>query len=315
MTALTRSACIVLAGMLSTAAWAESSESTVSSGGIASIEKMPELIRLRIDIPASDSDINNALAKLKQKREAATKKLEDLGASGATITSEGPRVVPDPVDAARRQMRMMRGRPSMDAEDQAEAKPSKVHVSITLQAEWPIKADTPEAMLVMTHELRQKAKKIDLAGLKDEKLSEEEEEQMAELRQEMPSYSSFNNDRPTPGEPIIVYVAKITDAERTKMLADAFADAKADAAQLAAAAGKQLGEPRNISGRAYGPGEDYSRYYQQIAYGSEYYRIAQQARAMMSPDQMDKEAISIEPGPIKHRINLMVSFDLLPKGK
>ncbi|MBI4579742.1 MAG: SIMPL domain-containing protein, partial [Planctomycetes bacterium] len=101
---------------------------------------------------------------------------------------------------------------------------------------------------------------------------------------------------------------RIGDEERAKLLADAFANAKADAGRMAAAAGVQLGDLASLSSHTTGPDENFSRY--SYAYGSRFYQVMQQARAMMSPESEDREAVGIEPKKITHRVVMMASFRL-----
>src|SRR6266576_890909 len=53
-----------------------------------------------------------------------------------------------------------------------------------------------------------------------------------------------------PGEPVFLYVAKISDEERGKATAEAFRKAKASAAELAKAAGVELGGLRQVTSQA-----------------------------------------------------------------
>ncbi|MBI4581212.1 MAG: SIMPL domain-containing protein, partial [Planctomycetes bacterium] len=205
----------VLAGlMLPVLAAGQESERVVSAQGTASVEKMPEIVRLKIDIPAVGSDVKEALAKLKAKREGAVKKLKELGAADGAIRVDGPRLAPDPTEMMRRQRVMMRGRIPQEEESEEEKRPSKVNVALTLHAEWPVKTEDSESLLVFAHELQEKVKKADLAALKEEKLTEEEEEELAQMAEDMPR---FDSDEVPPGEAVIVYVARIGDEERAKL--------------------------------------------------------------------------------------------------
>jgi uncharacterized protein YggE len=285
---------------LPTVLHAQDRTSTVSGNGMASIEKTPELIRLKIDITASAANIKDALAKLGKKRENAVAKLKEMGAAEKSIKVDGPRIVPDPMEVARRQMGMMRS--TADAQEEEEETPPKVCVGVTLQAEWELKADGAEAMLIFAHELKEKIKKADLAGLKDEQPTPEEEEKMAEIRNRLGRY---NSDRLQPGEPIIIYVAKVSDAERNTLLADAFAKAKAEATQLATVAGLQVGRLYTINGREIGSEEDYPAQYDEGGY-----QIIRQARAMIAPENRKNEAMGLDPSTLTYRLSVMAVYDL-----
>lgn len=305
---ISRCAMGILLGVavLSSAAAAQSADPTLSATGSAAIEKMPEIMRMKIDIPASGPDIEQALAKLKQKRESAVKKLKDMGAAEDAIKVEPPNVTPDPTEAMKRQMMMMRGQ--MEEEEQEEekdAKPAKVSVTLALKVEWPLKSDDPEAMLIAVHGLQQKIRGADLAGLKEEKLTEEELEEQAEMQERMPRYSS--DEEPTPGEPGFLFVWKVSDADHAKLLADAFAAAKADAEKLAAAAGVQLGSLASLSGQGMGGGEEYGYAY---GYTQAYYQMMRSARGMMSADEAEKEAMGVLPQKISKRVNVRAAYKI-----
>lgn len=267
------------------------------------MEKMPELMRMQVSISAADADIEQALAKLKQKQEGAIKKLVELGTAKSVITVEPPTLTPDPAETALRRMRMMRGEME-EEEEEGEAKPAKVNVSLTLKAEWPLDAADPEAMLVAVHTLQKKINDADLAGLKDEKLSEEELEERAEMEEQMSRFSS--DDETKPGEPVFVFVWKATDADRTKLLSEAFAKAKANAEKLATAAGVQLGGLSSLTSH----GIDADDYRSAFAYGQSYYQIVQRTRGLISPEREDEEAVGVLPQKIGKRVTVIVSYKI-----
>lgn len=294
--------------VLPAVAWAEVSGPTVSGNGTAKLEKMPELIRLKVEIQAAAPTVKEALAKLNSKRESALGKLKELGADEKTVKVDGPRITPDPMEAARRRMAMMGEGADAAEESEEEAAPAKVNVALSLEAEWPLKAESSEALLVFGYELKEKIKKADLAGLKEEKLTPEEEEEQAEMRNRMRRFD-FDPERIPAGEPIIIYVAKVSDAERNKLLGEAFGKAKAEATELAAVAGLQVGRLQNINSHFAGQ-EDDMRF--QYAYGSnpQMYQIMQQARAMSSPDDRQNEAIGVDPSMLTYRLMVMAVYEL-----
>jgi len=82
----------------------------------------------------------------------------------------------------------------------------------------------------------------------------EQEEQMA-----MMNYG--NVEGPPRGEPIFVYVSKISEDEQLKARAEAFKQAQREASKLAKAAGVELGPLSHLddqSSPAYGAEESYS---------------------------------------------------------
>lgn len=289
--------CILLASVgLCAVAAGESPESTLSVQGSASIEKMPVVMRLRVDIPASGSDVGKALARLKEKREAAVKKLQEIGTPAEGIKTDPPTFSLNTAEAARQRMLKMRGQAE---EEEEEAKPAKVDVTCAVSAEWPLKSEDPEAMLVEVHALQQKVRSADLAGLKDDKPTEEELEEQAEMEEQM---SRWNDDGPKPGEPTFLFAWKLTEAERAKLLADAFAAAKADAQRLAAAANVELGSLASLSSHTAG-GDEYDYTYRQALY-----QAMGGARIMVTPETMENEAVGILPQKISKRVVVMAAY-------
>jgi len=100
---------------------------------------------------------------------------------------------------------MMNRRPNEEEAEDADKKPAKVAVCLVVSAEWPIKVQDAEALLVRAGELQDKIKAADLAGLKDEKPSEEEEEETEETKEEE------SEERKCPG-----CSETITDAEASE---------------------------------------------------------------------------------------------------
>ena len=120
-----------------------------------------------------------------------------------------------------------------------------------LSVQWPLKADNPEKLLLAADELREKIKAADLAGGNDApKLSPEEQEVAEEMAAEQSRQS--NEEATAPNEPRFVFVARLTAAERQKALAEAFAKARVQAAELAKAAGMELGSLASLSGEGGG---------------------------------------------------------------
>jgi uncharacterized protein YggE len=283
---------------------AEDPKPTVNVNGWAAIEKMPEILRLKIEIPATGPDMKQALAKLKSKREAAAKKLKEMGVAETAISFESAKIAADPAEAMRKRMAMMGNREGADKAAEEDAKPPKVNVSAVLQAEWPIKVQDAEELLIFAGDLQDKIKAADLAGLKKEKPSEEEEEKAAEVRER---FGGYENDRVPPGEPVILYVCKVSEQENAKLLADAVAKAKTRAVQMATAVGMQLDSLFNITSMEGGPGRGYGM---NLQFAGDY-QMMQRVRAFMPPETADNsEAIGVEPKKITHGIGVSLAYKL-----
>jgi hypothetical protein len=123
--------------------------------------------------------------------------------------------------------------------------PQTVTVAATLTARWPLQTDSQEKLLLFVQGIQEKIKAADLAGAKElEKATPEEEEFEEEANQiQAPSEESQQ-----PGQPQFAFVAVLPKGEREKALADAFAKAKQRAAELAKAAGADLGPLLTLAG-------------------------------------------------------------------
>jgi hypothetical protein len=210
--------------------------------------------------------------------------------------------------------RMMMQR--MQQGGKAAKKPKKVAdpvlVSAQLTAEWKLDAKNPDELLLSVHALQEKIKGADLAGMKDaDKLSPEQEELLEEAGDpDMMGYSS--NNQPKPGEPVFMFVGRISDAERDKALAEAFQKAKVQAGRLAKAAGADLGSLRSITAHST-PSGGYDEYGN---YNRHAYQALQMARSQSGGDDdasNDSEALGVEPGPVKISVTVMAAFDLKRK--
>jgi uncharacterized protein YggE len=153
----------------------------------------------------------------------------------------------------------------------ANKRPAQLVVaSMTLTAQWPLEAAGTDEMLAAARRLEEKIIAADVTGGNTpDKLSPAEQELVEEGIVPMPAgpptlsavpYAVPQNGpyypAPSGGEVIeqraapFVYVARLTDPQRKKALADAFAQAKSRAAELAEAAGARLGPLASLSGDA-----------------------------------------------------------------
>lgn len=286
-------------------------DGTISGNGVVVLKREPQILRLQIDLIAKGKSLTDAIETLKARREAARKQLTDLGAAPASIEFADMQVVPGKTDQ-QRQMEMMirqRMRASGKATTKEADKSGPLTVSVNLKAEWPLQAGSAEERLLRAHELQEKIRAADLAGQKaDEQLSPEEQEAAEESEEaQMRVYES--NEGPKPGEPVFFYVCKIPDADRAKALAEAFAKAKAQAAQFAEAAGVTLGALRHLgsgSGGALGMDYEDMSAYSNPTYARYVYPLLQRARA--SQGEVIDEAIGVQAGTVTMRVSVSAAF-------
>lgn len=115
-----------------------------------------------------------------------------------------------------------------------------------------------------------------------------------------------DDGQPKRGEPAILFVAAVTEAERDKALADAFKKAKVEAARLARAAGAELGALHQVQASSQlstdTMGDDYAAYtpamraFRRFGYGQQ--------------TEIADEAMGVQPGRVAVRFTVNVSFDL-----
>lgn len=289
----------------------------VQGSGQSSVRKKPTALRMHVQLMAKGDNLEDALAKLKTRREAAKAQLETLGAEAKSITFSDPSLSAAENPNRRQIERMIRERMAASGKKPAGLKlPHTVTVASFLKAEWPLAAEEPEKLLLAAHKLQEKIKAADLAGAKDAaKLSPEEEE----LAEEMAQSGPFGEEQAEPGAPQFVFVAKISDQERREALAKAFQKAKDHATQVAEAAGAELGPLVMLSGN---PGGGHAMpdgmYYD--PYDSPYGRraYAQQLMAQMAAEDDGEgapplEALGPEPGMLSYRVHVSAVFGLKKK--
>lgn len=307
--------CSAQDGMLAARAGAEA----VAGSGAATARKKPTTLRMHVQLMAKGETLEAALAKLHQRRQAAKAQIETLGADAKSVTVGDPTLSAAEMQTRAQMERMIRERMAATGRKPAGLKlPRTVTVTALLKAEWPLSGDEPEKLLVAAHKLQEKIKAADLAGAKEAtQLSPEEEELAEEMAQ---SSGHFGEEEEVePGTPQFLFVAKISEAERREVLAKAFQRAKDQAAQLAEAAGAELGplvmlsgDPGaggpDSSGWAYNPYDDYGR--------RNYMR---RLMAMQAAQQEDEEgaqvleAVGPEPGMLSYGVQVNAVFGLKKK--
>jgi uncharacterized protein YggE len=287
---------------------------TVSGNAHVTISRQPETMRVQIALQGKGATLKDALTAVKSRGDAARKQLTTLGAAKDSIKVESPKVAEKNDQQNQRQMRMQmmmmqRMRQGGKAAAPKKAKTAEpILVSAMLTAEWKLDAKSPDELLLSVHSLQEKIKAADLAGTKDaEKLSAEQEEMLEEMEDQM----QFGSDNePKPGEPVFMFISRISDADREKALAEAFQKAKTQATRVAKAAGAELGSLKSLTASSSSAG-GYNQYgnYNQHAYRA--IQLARQAQGIDEDGSDDEtEAMGVEPGPVKITVTVMASFDL-----
>lgn len=285
---------------------------TISSTGMATLKRPPTAMRMHVELLAKGKTLEEALDKLKDLREVASVQLGTLKADpnsiefGSPSLSAAQSAQKSQFEAMVRQRMSSRGK-GLPAGLQA---PKSVTVSMTLSAEWPLEADDPPGLLLAAQALQEEVKAADLAGSKDaEKLSPEEEE----LAEEMAAMMRNSGQEEAPlGQPQFLYVARISEQERDKVLAEAFGKAKSQAARLAQAAGAQLGPLVGLGGGGGGQTSfDASDFGMSSNYASQrYLRRLMGQQAISGMGEMQNEAMGGNPGSLTFAFYITASFGL-----
>ena len=236
---------------------------SVSGVGQAAVERVPETLRMQIDLTGKGKTLSDALDALKKRREAATKQLTALGVDKDSIKVGPPQQTADASEQTKQLAKMMAAKFRQAGRDpKSLALPTTYAVSASLTADWRLKGTSPDQQLLDIAEIKGKVDAADLAGLKEAKTLTPEEQ---ELSEEMETrHDNYGREERTPGTPIFTAVLKLTDAERDKLLAQACAKAKAQAARLAKAAGGEIGNPHIMEGQIGLGASEQQAYYRQM---------------------------------------------------
>ncbi len=288
---------VVLAVCALPAARAQYAEGpTVGGIGSVTIELPAQLLRMQIDLSAKHKVAAEALSKLKTIKEAAARKLEELGAikESARFTDPVLNLAGAAGDAEMQHMVWMRTRGKQPDESKLKAMP--ITASVHLTAEWPLKGETPEERLLAAHELREKITAAELAGAK-EPLTPEEEEMQDEME------NSGGSSAPQAGTPSFVFVAKISEEDQDKALAEAFDKARKHAERVAKAAGMPLGKIHGLSG-SLAPAE--------TEYPDELFRYVSSVigQAALGTGAEGGEAVGQQPIKVRYHVTVNATFSL-----
>ncbi len=281
---------------------------TVSGIGSATVKQKPVLVRMTVQLEGKGKTVKEAMNKLKDRREAAVLQLQSLGAKKESIVVSDPSLTAGESDQQRQMQRVMiqQMRASGRA-PKAVATAKTVSISSTVTAEWPLTAKTPEELLTFADELQNKVEAADLAGLKEpKKLTPEETELQEELAQMSTQYG-YDENQPKPGVPQFAYVARVSEQEREKALAEAFEKAKRQAEKLAAAAGAHLGNLSSINGTT-SQANEATNYGMGNAYAMQ--MLMAQQRASNDEQGNEDEGLVAQPGMVTFQVMVTATFAL-----
>jgi hypothetical protein len=296
------------------------SSGAVSGQGFVEIKKQPDIVRVEIDTLAKGKTIGDALAKLRERRQHVQKQLESLGAIGDSIEFGKTVIVNEKSDRndgmqrmIMRQMQQLQNGGKKPGSKPKEAPP--IVVAAHLKAEFQLRETDPDDLLAAAHMFEERLKAIDLGGTKDLKQTSAQDEELEQEQGENPFDN--NGDSPKLGEPLFLYVSKVSDDEQAKARAQAFKKAERHAQQLARAAQAELGPLHQLDDNSSSYSEtEYTTYPFGSWSSSRMQTILERLHGGGHDGKSSNEAVGLQPGKVSLRIALTASFHLkLPAGK
>jgi uncharacterized protein YggE len=284
----------------------------IEASGTATVQRKPTQLRLYMELVAKGKTLPEALAKLKERREAATAQLETLKADKNSIVFGAP-TVPNTQSPHNRQIEAM-----VMAQMRSRGKkapkglqvPHTVTVAQTLTAQWPLEGESLEQMLLMAQNIQEKIKAADLAGAKESEALSAEEEEFAEEANQMAN--QFGAQQQSGEAPHFLYVATLPAKEREEALAQAFKKAIQHADETARAAGLSRGPMVGLSSSCAGQsefGQNNFMGYDPTGSSNLLRRMITQQMSGNADGRQD-EAMSAEPGLLQFNCHATVVFQV-----
>lgn len=282
----------------------------VSGQGQFDLKRQPEFLRVHVDVLAKARSAKDALVKLQERRQYARGKLESMGAAAESIEFGEPAIVTES-DPRERQMQAMMWQQAMMQAAQGGKKPAAkgkeappVVVSCSLKAQIRLTAPNPEDMLLLTHGLEERIKAADIGGLKALKQASPQDEEM--MQEQMQAMGMAGEEQHIRGQPIFMYVSKISAEDRSRAVREAFKRAERQASELAAAAGLVLGPVHHLEETPV-PGMETETV---IPIEMGLMRETRMAATQIADDKAGIEAIGAQPSKVVYRVALTASFEL-----
>ncbi len=277
----------------------------VAGTGVVKIERPPAVVIMTIQLMGKGENVKEAIDKLKERREDSLLLLDALGADKDSIEFGEPTT--SNVMSQRRQQFQKMVRQRLAATGRSVPKglqlPKSVTVSTSLSARWPLTGQTTEDRLIEVETLVEKIQKADFAAVSGAAdLSDEEKELMEEAADMMSSYGEDDGEV-APGTPSFAFAASVSPEERRAAMAEAYQKAKVRAANLAAAAGAELGPLAQL---AKSEGADASEMFGGMGYAMQRYWMMQQAQLQSSG--VEGESIAPQFGPITFVFSVRANF-------
>ena len=219
---------VSIAGAQSQAQAPPSEKGTVSASGTVILKRLPELLRMKVDVIAQGKTTKEALANLKDRREAVQGQLATLGAAKESVAFGAPQVNATVLQMRQQMAMMIQARMGgRGTRKTAKKAATPVVLSARLTAEWPLKAKDVEGLLIEISQLEESIKAADLAGKKDlEKLSGGDDEELSQELEGMAANDGADPSQAQPGAATFTLVSRISAQDHSQALAEAFQKAK-----------------------------------------------------------------------------------------
>ena len=209
--------------------------------GTAKSEAMADRMRMTMTIEAKGADMEKAIETLKKRRKNAKIKMEKLGVIEDSI--EFGSISTGSSDSGRqtqvRQAMMNQARGDKRLERMMKVAPPAT-VQVSVKADWKLDSELDDTqMLISVDQLKKKIVAVDIGSASEKDELSPAQEELAEEMAEMAS--RYSNDE-KPSGPEFSFVRKVSSEDVKKLLADAVADAKKQAQELADSTGVKLGK-------------------------------------------------------------------------
>lgn len=288
---------------LSSLALGQASDATVKGSGTATLSRPADHLLLEVQVRSKGKDVKEALAKLQQDEASIKQKLTEF--PDGEVRFEPPHADSD--DSPQKAYARMMAAAMNQANGRRKAGPQGVTLLASLKASWPIKGEGADAVVQAAYELQEKLRAAapwkPAAPAKGDPAAAEEQEEAEE------SAGSANNPFaaavPKPGQPVFSFAVTFTPQERAKASADAFGRAREQAAALASAAGKVLGDVRTIEREAgAAPSSD------SATAMAEYIATLQGMAQNAKPSAAPGVTVGNEPGAVAEQVTVTATFSI-----
>jgi len=276
----------------------------VSGVGTESVQVLPDELRMTVALRAQQGTLEQALTVYRARKEAVTKLLKEAGALPESVKVSDPKLEEPPsgqAAALRRALERARPQPA-----KAEAGSAAKAIAFTAEATWKLSATSADELLLAAATVEDKVRKLDLLGKAS--MTPEELETLEESAGAQEEFT-YEPTKAQPGEPSFLYAKKLDGAQLTALKKAAYEKAVASARELAAIAGRELGDLASLSAMAAPPNLEEANYYESAALRRLFAAAGRFGPGGMESGKLD-EALGAGAGKVSLEVHVMVGFRL-----